>query len=68
LELGKVYVLTGFAVGWRIEQRNGGCAGFAEVGIVGGGFAIQRQAEDLACGLGQILSRGHPLAVTYREE
>src|SRR5260370_39984620 len=42
--------------------------GFAEVGIAGGGFAIQRQSQDLAYGLVRILGRGHALAVADREE
>ena len=52
----------------RIDQGNGGSAGFAEVGIAGGGFAVQRQAQDLAFGLVRILGGGEALAVANREE
>ena len=52
----------------RIDQRNGGRAGLAEVGIAGGGFAVQRQAQDLADGLVRILRGGEALAVANREE
>ena len=60
--------LGGFGVTGRIDQRNGGRAGFAEVGIAGGGFAVQRQVQDLAYGLVRILGRGEALAVANREE
>ena len=43
-------------------------AGLAEVGIAGGGFAVQRQTQDLAFGLVWILSGREPLAVANREE
>ena len=60
--------LGGFGVAGRIDQRNGGRAGLAEVGIAGGGFAVQRQAQDLAYGLVRILGGSEALAVANREE
>ena len=38
------------------------------VGIVGGGFAVQRQVQDLAYRLVRILGRREALAVANREE
>src|SRR6185437_11453273 len=54
--------LGNFGVAWRIDQWNGGSTVFPEVGITWGGFAIQRQAQDLAYGLVRILGWGHALA------
>jgi len=50
--------LCRFGVTRRIDQGNGGSARFAEVGIARGGFAVQRQAQDLAFGLVWILGGG----------
>ena len=60
--------LCGFGVTGRIDQGNGGRAGLAEVGIAGGGFAVQRQSQDLAFGLVWILGGGEALAVAHRQE
>ena len=60
--------LGGFGVTGRIDQRNGGGAGLAEVGVARGGFAVQRQAQDLAYGLVRILGGGHALAVANSQE
>src|SRR5215470_12631604 len=61
-------VLGGFSVTGRIDQRNGGSAGLAEVGIARSGFAIQRETQNLADGLIRILSRREPLPVADCQE
>ena len=52
----------------RIDQGNGGGAGFALHRIAGRGFAVQRQPQDLAFRLVGILGGGEALAVAHREE
>src|SRR5215467_8259361 len=61
-------VLGGFSVTGRIDQRNGGSAVLAEVGISRSGFAVQSQTKNLAFGLVGILSGSEALAVAHREE
>src|SRR5215469_2912380 len=60
--------LGGLGVTGRIDQWNAGSARLAGVGIAGGGFAIQRQAQDLAFGLVWILGWSEALAIANREE
>ncbi len=60
--------LGGLGISGWIDQGDSASAGLAGVRIAGGGFAVQRQAQDFADRLVRILGRREALAVSDREE
>jgi hypothetical protein len=60
--------LSHFRIFRRIDHRHAGCAGLPCHRVAGRGFAVKRQAQDLAQWLIWILGGRHALSIANRQE